>query len=821
MELLGMGIATSQIQISSHIWNKNFMIAQLNARYEITGINELFQQFIAIYGINDIDLYIENIFIPFDLRLKRKKDWIDVWKSVNEVGHWNGYLLYFQSEKLLAKVEVTISVENKNADVQSVYIIMAQDRTNLIHDDLKYDEQLRNLIDMKDAFDAASIIAVTDANGVITYVNDMFCHISKYSRHELIGKTHRVINSKHHPKQFFAEMWNTIMQGNVWRGEVENRAKDGSYYWMNTTIVPFLDDQGKPYQYVSIRSDISDRVIAETKLAKVLQHDFRRTIKNLQNCIFKLTRDLDQRIIFTLSEGRIAELLDITTEQVENIWIKEVWKDQFHHVEQYFEEAFQGESHQFEMQYGNKYYYISLSPVIEQGVVIEVVGSMIDITERKEAEETIHVMAHFDSLTNLPNRTSFNRALTDVIHTAQEKGSKVAVLFMDLDRFKTVNDTMGHSSGDKLLQSVALRLLGKLKGLGYVSRQGGDEFTMYLENANHAEVGRVAELLIKDMADPFIINGTEVYISPSIGISMFPQDGTTIDQLIRNADAAMYVAKEKGKNNYQFFTLELHHAISTRLELERDLRRAIEKDELELWYQPKVNLSSNKLIGMEALLRWNHRTQGMIAPDRFIHIAEETNLIVPIGEWVLREACRQMKSWYEQGITDINVAVNISLKQFMHDDFPALISEILLDTALPSQYLELEITESVAQNAQYSIIVLDKIKQLGVSISIDDFGTGYSSLSYLSQFPIDRLKIDQSFVRNLNENNKVIIRTILDIANHMGISVIAEGVETIEQVEFLNQLNCQEAQGYYYSKPLTINDANQFISTYKKIALLN
>ncbi|MCR8659954.1 sensor domain-containing protein [Paenibacillus endoradicis] len=814
-----MEIATSQIQISSHIWNKNFMIAQLNASYEITGMNELFQQFIAIYGINKLDQYIENIFKPFDIRLKQKKDWAEVWKTVTEVGHWNGYLMYFQSKKLLAQVEVTISIEDKAEQGQSAFVILGQDRTNLVNDNGNSDKQLRSLIDMKNAFDAASIIAVTDASGVITYVNDMFCHISKYSRHELVGKTHRVINSKHHPKQFFADMWNTIMQGIVWRGEVENRAKDGSYYWMNTTIVPFLDDQGKPYQYVSIRSDISDRVIAETKLAKVLQHDFRRTIKNLQNCIFKLTRDLDQRIIFTLSEGRIAELLDITTEQVENIWIKEVWKEQFHHVEQYFEEAFQGESHQFEMQYGNKYYYISLSPVIEQEIVIEVVGSMIDITERKEAEETIHVMAHFDSLTNLPNRTSFNRALTDVIHIAQEKGSKVAVLFMDLDRFKTVNDTMGHSAGDKLLQSVALRLLGKLTGVGYVSRQGGDEFTMYLENANRAQVEWLAEQIIEDMADPFIVNGTEVYISPSIGISMYPQDGSTIDQLLRNADAAMYVAKEKGKNNYQFFTLQLHHAISTRLELERDLRRAIEKEELELWYQPKVNLSSNQLIGMEALLRWNHPSQGMIAPERFIQIAEETNLIVPIGEWVLREACSRMKNWYDQGIIDINVAVNISLKQFMHDDFPALISEILLDSGLAPQYLELEITESVAQNAQYSIKVLNKIKQLGVSMSIDDFGTGYSSLSYLSQFPIDRLKIDQSFVRNLNDNNKVIIRTILDIANHMGISVIAEGVETIDQVEFLKHLNCQEAQGYYYSKPLAIIDANKFISAHKKITI--
>lgn len=807
-----MSTQASQIQIPIDFWNEHYILGTLNIEKQLIHYNELFQSFLMAYSEHFTNISFEQLFIPYDVQEKHFTLWEVVWSQVEQEGFWIGYLTYVLSPDESAKLDVTIIHNIHNEEAR--YFIIAKDKTKMFTSHMADTQYVKSLENMKDAFDEASIIAVTDSKGVIIYVNDMFCLISKYNREELLGKTHRVINSKHHPKSFFVEMWDTIQQGKVWRGEVKNRAKDGSHYWMNTTIVPFLDQQGKPYQYVSVRSDITDRVAAENELAKILHDDFRRTIKNLQNCIFKLKRNDQGHIIFTLNEGKIAEQLRITTDQVENMEIRQVWREQFTQVEKYFERAFNGCSDQFEMRIEDLYYYVSLSPVMESCKVIEVVGSMIDITERKKAEQTIHYMAHYDALTNLPNRTSFTNKLTEVLNDAKEYPRQVAVLYMDLDRFKTVNDTMGHSSGDLLLKMVADRLQDSIPEQGYVSRQGGDEFTLFLDYTDHTLAKKLALKINEVMSKSYMINETELYITPSIGISMFPEDGSTIDILLKNADSAMYAAKEQGKNNHQFFTKQLHNAITSRLELERDLRKALEKNELELWYQPKINLISNELIGVEALLRWNHPIQGMIPPNNFINIAEETNLIIPIGKWVLYEACRQMKKWVEQGIDHINVAVNISLKQFSNDDFLELIARVLCDTELDPQYLELEITESVAQNAQHAIKALSKIKELGVSMSIDDFGTGYSSLSYLSQFPIDRLKIDQSFVRNLNDNNQAIIRTILDIANHMGITVIAEGVESLDHVEFLKQHNCQEAQGYFYSKPMPSDAASSFISDF-------
>ena len=713
---------------------------------------------------------------------------------------------------------VITPIKNNEGDIYQ-FLAVGNDITNHKKLELSLNETLKNLHDINNALDEASIVAFTDEKGVITYVNDKFCEISRYENEELIGKTHRVINSKFHPKSFFKTMWETIRQGKTWNGEVKNRAKDGSEYWMNTTIVPFLDSEGKPYQYISIRTDITDRIKTETALAKALESDFRKIVQNLQNCVFKIVNHEDTKIVFTLCEGKIAEELGLVTDAIQGKTSFEIFEsDVATQLELNFHKALNGETINFELSYYNRFFYITLSPIWDNVKIVEVIGSMMDITERKKAEETIHYMAHYDSLTNLANRRLFTQLLNSALHKAEHNQESLCVMFIDLDRFKNINDTLGHLIGDALLQSVAVRLLSCLRDSDVVSRQGGDEFTLFLSNISRKEADAVARRIIKTISKSLTLDHLELYITPSIGISMYPDDGETVEKLIKHADAAMYLAKECGKNNHQFYTKELQQATLKKLKLETDLRKALEKNQLILYYQPKINIITGKIIGTEALIRWDHPKLGIVSPDQFIPLAEETGLIVPIGEWVIRSACKQAKIWQDEGHPNLTIAVNISLRQFMQNNLHEVIGEILDETGLTPEYLELEITESMALDVNYTMRVLKRIKSLGVSISIDDFGTGYSSLSYLSQFPIDRLKIDQSFVRNLNSSNQAIIKSIIDIAHNLNIEVIAEGVETEEHVNFLHGQMCKEAQGYYFSKPLPNHEIDQILMTELKEA---
>lgn len=738
----------------------------------------------------------------------------EFWETINQGIVWKGEMKNRAKDGTEFWLNMTVVPFINDEGVLYQHVAIGTDITKrkVMEESLTY--TIKDLHDIKNALDESSIVAITDNKGVITYVNDKFCEISKYEMAELLGKTHRVINSGYHPKSFFTMMWQTIKKGHVWKAEVKNRAKDGSEYWMNTTIVPFLDDRGIPYQYVSIRSDITDRIHAETALAEALQSDFRRTVQNLQNCVFKIITDESNNITYTLCEGKIAEELCLTTERVMKKTSYEVFpREVADQLESHFREAFLGDIVNFELAFSGKFFYVTLSPIEENKDILEVVGSMIDITERKKAEETIHYMAHYDSLTQLPNRTLFNEKLRKALGEAKQNKEKIGVMFIDLDRFKNINDTLGHSTGDTLLKAVANRLLGCLRKGDAVSRQGGDEFAIFFTDITHQEVGDIAQRIIDMMTESIMLDHLEIYITPSIGISVFPDDGEDIEVLLKNADAAMYLAKEQGKNNYQFFSEELHQAIAKKLKLESELRRALEDKQFKLYYQPKINIHTGEIIGTEALIRWEHPELGLISPVQFIPLAEETGLIVKIGEWVMRTACSQTKKWQEAGREHLSIAVNISLRQFMQNNLIEMITEILEETGLSPEYLELEITESMALDVNYTIRTLNRLKSLGVSISIDDFGTGYSSLSYLSQFPIDRLKIDQSFVRNLNASNQAIVKTIIDMAHNMNIAVIAEGVETQTHVDFLKDQLCKEVQGYFYSKPLPHDEATLLLQS--------
>jgi diguanylate cyclase (GGDEF)-like protein/PAS domain S-box-containing protein len=427
-----------------------------------------------------------------------------------------------------------------------------------------------------------------------------------------------------------------------------------------------------------------------------------------------------------------------------------------------------------------------------------------DISKRKKAEEQVELLAYYDSLTGIANRNLLYEHLSEAVTRNEKRGQTFAVMFLDLDRFKMINDTYGHSVGDLLLQKVSTRLTNSIGEEGKIFRYGGDEFIIVLETDKRSKVSETAEKIIFMLASPFVIKDRQMFISTSIGISIYPKDGENVEALIQNSDIAMYNAKENGKNNYQYYTSSLNLSHRWRMELETGLRNAITNNELSLHYQPQVDLVSNQIIGLEALIRWKHPDYGFISPAEFIPLAEETGLIFSIGKWVLKTACTQCKQWIDMGLPIDSVAVNVSPLQFREKNFVASVNQILEESDLPPKYLELEITESVTSNVDQALSIMKEIKEIGVNFAIDDFGTGYSSLNYLRHFPIHKLKIDKSFIDEINQNKdgEEIVKTIIELGNRLRFQVIAEGVEHEQQMSFLKENNCFLAQGYFFSKPL-------------------
>jgi diguanylate cyclase (GGDEF)-like protein/PAS domain S-box-containing protein len=438
-----------------------------------------------------------------------------------------------------------------------------------------------------------------------------------------------------------------------------------------------------------------------------------------------------------------------------------------------------------------------------------------DVSERKESEERVRHLAHHDFLTDLPNRVLLNDRIAQAISHAERNRSQVAVLFLDLDNFKNVNDSLGHSVGDKLLQEVARRLRACMRASDTVSRQGGDEFVILMPDVDDpADIARGAQKILDAVASAYGIDGHELVTTPSMGISVYPTDGTDVEALLKNADAAMYHAKESGRNNYQFFTPDMNTRALERLSLERSLRRAIEREELRLHYQPQYEVGTGRIVGVEALIRWQHPEFGLIPPGRFIRFAEDINLIGEVGKWVLHEACRQARAWQGQGLPALRVAVNISAAQFRDPDLPGTVMNALRAAGLEARHLEIELTESIImEDVERATGLLEQLKALGLELAIDDFGTGYSSLSYLKRFPIDLLKIDQSFVRDItsDKDDAAITSAIIALTHNLGLRTIAEGVETVEQLAFLEGHGCDEVQGFLFSRPLSPNECTDLL----------
>jgi diguanylate cyclase (GGDEF)-like protein len=455
------------------------------------------------------------------------------------------------------------------------------------------------------------------------------------------------------------------------------------------------------------------------------------------------------------------------------------------------------------------------------GKPVSLHGTTQDITERKRAAEQIRQLALYDTLTGLPNRHLFKEQLNHAIACAQRGGHGLVVLSLDLDRFKRVNETLGHGGGDHLLKDAAARLVKSLRTADYVARDerdgihhcvarpGGDEFAVLLSIDQTEDAAKVARRLLDGLSDPFVVDASEIIVSASIGIAVYPLDGEDADALLKNADAAMHHAKEHGKNNYQFYNGEMNSSARERLALESDLHRALERNEFTLHYQPKVDLLDGTIVGVEALIRWRHPERGLVSPAQFIPLAEETGLIIALGEWVLQSACAQIREWDDGGHTPVPVAVNISAKQFLQRDIAETVMRALQEHDVPAHLLELEITESTAMsNVEATSTTLRELKALGVHIAIDDFGTGYSSLSYLKRLPIDSLKIDRSFVTGLpgDQDDASIAQAVITMAHALRLKVVAEGVENKAQLDFMSANECDEMQGFYFSRPLPAED---------------
>jgi len=429
-----------------------------------------------------------------------------------------------------------------------------------------------------------------------------------------------------------------------------------------------------------------------------------------------------------------------------------------------------------------------------------------EIAEREQAEARIEYLAYHDPLTELPNRLLVRNRFADAALNAQQTGSKVALVFIDLDNFKNVNDSLGHAVGDAMLRKVSARLRDMTRNIDTLSRQGGDEFLLVLAaQRDTATIMPILDALVDQMQAPLIVQEQELGISVSIGVAVFPDDGRDFDTLLKKADTAMYKAKGAGRNTYRFFSDEMLRDTADRLRIRNGLRQALDRGEFRLYYQPQVSLEDGHVTGVEALIRWQHPELGLVPPGRFIDVAEGCGLIVPMGEWVLREACRQMAAWHGAGLPKLSVAVNLSGMQFLRGDLEKSIVDALAASGLPPHCLELELTESILiQDTENMLNIVKRLDKLGIQMSIDDFGTGYSSLSYLKRFRVDKLKIDQSFIRALASapEDDAIVRAVIQLASSLGLRTIAEGVETAETAELLRKLGCEEAQGYYYAKPM-------------------
>lgn len=661
----------------------------------------------------------------------------------------------------------------------------------------KSNQKLNNIFDSLDV-----AVWAHDLKSDNLYISQGIEHLYGYNLKEFYHD-HNLWRKVVHPddEHILTERAKLIDQGKPVTSIYRIRRPDGDVRWIQDRGIPTYDDKGNYHDFSAVLFDITEQKEGEERYRGIveLSPDFIAVIRNWKldfineagSKLLGVENPLElfgRSIIEFVSTNDVRKISDALTEMDHKARGINRFELQIIRIDQ--------KNIDLEM---------SIMRIPYEGKVATLVVGR-DITERKKADEIIHHMAYYDTLTGLPNRNMFKEHLNNRLLNAEDE--KLAVLFLDLDRFKVINDTKGHSTGDHVLQLVAKRLSDAVLDEGLVSRQGGDEFLILLNNASNEKIECISQQIINDFSQPLYIEDDEFFVTTSMGISIYPHDGEDQETLIKNADTAMYLAKDRGKNNYQYYNSKLNNSSTRKMKLEVELRKALEKDQLTIYYQPQVELSTRKIIAVEALLRWNSPTYGSVSPAEFIPIAEETGLIVPIGRWVLKKVSEQHKQWKKAGIPSLRVAVNVSVRQMQENHFAQDVKCVIKEYDLNPLELELEITESIMQNIENSTIVLNELKQLGVTLSIDDFGKGYSSLSYLKHLPIDTIKIDKSFVDDICDpaNNGSIAKAIIDMGHNLGFTIVAEGIEQEEQAEFLHGNSCEYGQGYFFSKPMPAED---------------
>jgi diguanylate cyclase (GGDEF)-like protein/PAS domain S-box-containing protein len=659
-------------------------------------------------------------------------------------------------------------------------------------------------------------ILVVNKNGENLFVNNRLCEMFAYTQAELLYSGIDIFHLNHNSSQKFESIVDDALEnGESVEIDFEFKHKDGSSIWIHIAGTPKREDN----EILWIMVDITESVLAKAKL-KESNHTLQKYLDSIDNIGIGL---------FVVDEDFSIRYMNKT---LQNWFGNQIGKICYSSVA--------GLDHPCsyckldEVIHQNK--KVMYEPQTPDGQSFEIVATSVknsdgslskmefirNVTQQKKAQESLKkekekldYQAHHDFLTGLPNRVLFNERLEKAILDAKRQINKFAVLFIDLDHFKEINDSLGHDTGDKILTEVSIRLQGVLRDKDTLARLGGDEFIIIIEDLNALEdVSVVASKILQSLSQSIEINTNKLYVSSSIGISIYPDDGESVQNLIKFADSAMYQAKADGRNNYQYYNSQMTALAYERINMEVQLRDAIEREEFVIHYQPQINGINNKIVGMEALVRWQHPTMGLLAPTSFLSVAESTGLIVAIDRYVMRSAMIQFSQWHKQGLSPGKLAMNLAMKQLYQKDFIEFLESLLAQTNCLAQWIVLEVTESkIMDNPQKAIPILHKISDLGIDLAIDDFGTGHSSLAYLKKLPINKLKIDKSFVDELpyNEEDISITKAVIGLAKSLQLSIIAEGVETQAQKNFIVENGCEQIQGFYYSKAVSSTEMEQLL----------